>query len=178
MSLDEGRLVLRNLDARVKMFISANILDWAKQSILPQVIIMAQAANLPEKFIQGIDVEQSGPFQITFFNDWSGKWDEPLAKWFNYGTKRNYVIENIVKHPKGGYRTGHSHEKIDHPTTRTQHPKVLHWKKNGVSHFARRVIHPGFPKTEAIERGVELGLPIWTKRIQEETKRYILAHRE
>ena len=156
-----------------------NILDSRMESLFNNVVIpemkrVAAAMLLPDKFIEGISFVKKGRNAGSVINTFGGA-DLPLAAWFNYGTKRNYKIEPKVKHPAGAKRAERDKEDIGGGSV--SHPTVLHWKgSGGKDFFAKSVIHPGFPKTLAMEFGLGQGITMLKNKIpeiiKEEEKRF------
>ena len=145
--------------------------QWIRDTVLAKAIALAYAANMPIGFIEGLQiVETATGFQL--YNDWAGEFGEPLAKWFEDGT-RTHWIEPKVKHPPGGNVQGRSTEKAEHGDgTTVQHPSVLHWTKNGVSFFSKGHYVRGIPKFAVMKNALESGgqeLAIKIREYQEST---------
>jgi len=113
----------------VNQILDTNMEFYMDKYMIPEVKRAAQAANVPEGFVNGIGFVRTGDNEGDVINTW-GTEDLPLAKWFNYGTKDHGS--------KGNW--------------------PLRWrsKKTGVEIFARFV--RGVPKTLAMEIGIELGM--------------------
>ncbi len=142
----------------------------------------ADAAGLPEKFRDGIELRRNDSGASATSPEWSvintfrGKFGEPLAEWFEEGTKRGYVIRPKLDHPgaaSGTDQQPHSgfgqrnREEDDEPrniyterdvahvehgddTTR-QHPSVLSWLTGGIRVFRKQVKHPGREPVAAMD---------------------------
>lgn len=54
--------------------------------MIPEIQRVAQAANVPKGFIDGIKFVKTDNNEGNIINTWGTK-DVPLALWFNYGTK-------------------------------------------------------------------------------------------
>lgn len=144
-----------NLEQKVNQIINDNMEEWFKTIVIPEAKRMSEAMNLPEKFTSAIQYRQLGKGKGQVVNNF-GSPDVPLAIFFNYGTKRNYVIEPKVKHAKIRPRAPRDTEKVGDNSV--VHPEALHWiAPTGEHVFRKRVIHPGFPKTLAMQFGVEQG---------------------
>lgn len=113
----------------VNAILDTNMEFYMAEYMVPEVKKAAQAANVPEGFVLGIEFERTGDNEGEVINTW-GTEDLPLALWFNYGTRDHGS--------KGNW--------------------PLRWrsKKTGVEIFARYV--RGVPKTLAMEIGMELGM--------------------
>lgn len=119
---------------------------------------MAVAAGLPREFVDGVKARVEGN-DVIVYNDWTGPFGEPLATFFNNGTKP-HEIRPKVEHPQGGHALpGRSHEQIDPPDKKVQHPRALHWKKGGFNFFAKSVWNPGLASTRVFEAGREEARP-------------------
>lgn len=154
----------------------------AEQTLLAEVVRYASAANLPDKFIRGLELREAiHGDEITYevFNTWTNEFGLPLAEWFDKGTANNYLIEPKVTHdtigldaPSAGaphrtdtetefetLQTERDRARIDHNETgySVQHPSVLYWERDGEKHWRRTVIHPGRPAVNAVQRGLEAG---------------------
>ena len=115
-------------------------------TIIAQIKSVAQAANLPQGFIDGVKFVKTKDNAGEVINTWGSK-DKPLARWFNYGTTRHWI------EPKNG--------------------KVLAWKGKSGSHaqaiyfqgtskegdmlYSKGHYVSGVPRTEAMEIGFTLG---------------------
>ncbi len=113
----------------VNAILDTNMEFFMKEYMLPEVKMAAQAANVPEGFVLGIEFMRTGDNEGDVINTW-GTEELPLAKWFNYGTRDHGS--------KGNW--------------------PLRWrsKKTGIEIFAQYV--RGVPKTLAMEIGIELGI--------------------
>jgi hypothetical protein len=172
MSLDftdhtRGHLI--NVKTQVNDFLDSRMEYYYDKFVIPEVKAVARAANLPEAFVESFEFRKTGRNKGKVVNTLGTK-DEPLAKWFNYGTKRNYPIEPKVKHPEGTERAARDADEVG--DGQVQHPTVLHWidPNTGEDRFASIVIHPGFPKTEAMEIGVRLGMKTLIPEVKKDVK--------
>ena len=113
----------------VNKILDTNMELLMKDHMIPEVKRAAQAANVPEAFVLGIEFIRTGDNEGDVINTW-GTDELPLAKWFNYGTRDHGS--------KGNW--------------------PLRWrsKKTGVMIFAQYV--RGVPKTLAMEIGIDLGM--------------------
>lgn len=147
-----------SLNEKLATVIDTNAERWFRDYIVEECKRMAQAMFLPDKFVEGIDLRYHGHGRAAVVNTF-GTPDVPLAKFFNYGTRRNYIIEPKVTHNKtvARLRSPRDKEDVGDKTKKVVHPEALKWDGPDGPVFARRVIHPGFPKTLAMEFGVETG---------------------
>ncbi len=144
-----------NAKNNVNTFLDNKMEDYYNRYVIPEIKAIGRAANAPEAFIESFKFVKTGRGRGKIINTLGSK-ELPLAKWFNYGTKRNYLIETKVKHPKGARRA--EREKEDIGGGHVSEPMTLHYvDDNGVDHFPETVIHPGQPKTLVMEKGVTSG---------------------
>lgn len=164
---DHSRGKMINVRSQVKDFIDDNMEDNYNRFIIPEIKAISRAANLPEAFVESFAFVKTGPNRGKIINTLGTK-QNPLAKYFNYGTKRNYPITTKVLHPEGTPRA--EREKEDIGGGSVSEPSTLHYvDAGGIDHFPKMVIHPGFPRTLAMEVGLRLG----QKRLIAEVKNQI-----
>lgn len=96
--------------------------------MIPEVKSAARAANVPQKFVDGIKFVRTGNNEGDVVNVW-GTREKPLALWFNYGTKDHGALGNWA----------------------------LHWK-NAAGDDIYAMFVRGVPRTEAMEIGIQLGI--------------------
>ncbi len=149
------RQKLRDLEVQTNDLIDQNMEAWFNEIVIPEAKRFATAMFLPQDFIEAIEFRKTGKNSGRVVNNFGGP-DVPLAVWFNYGTKRNYDIRPKVEHPEGSVRAARDREDVGEG--HVQHPTMLHWiDEYGQEHFAKVVVHPGFPQTLAMQFGVEQG---------------------
>ena len=148
----------------IRKIIRENTVEKAKS--------FASAANMPDEFVDGIEVRDggftaAGVMDYDIVNTFKGKFGEPLAEWFEEGTKRNYKIRPKLDHPVIGFSdaaptqgAGYADRMEDEEPrniyterdvayvehgdeTRRQHPAVLSWERDGVRYYRKEVTHPG-----------------------------------
>ena len=147
---------IQSLEQETNQFLDDHMEELYNTWVIPEVKRMAEAMLLPSEFVDSIRFEKTGQNQGKVINDF-GVPDLPLAVWFNYGTKRFYPITPKVQHPEGASPRA-TRDTEDVGEGHIQHPSVLHWvDESGKDHFRKKVIHPGFPKTLAMEFGVNEG---------------------
>ena len=119
----------------------------------------AEAANLPKEYMKGLTLtlvetgQSRQKWQIT--NTWKGKRGEPLASWFERGTKRNYPIIPRIHQPPKTKREKERTPKYAKPSTGAS---LLHWERpSGQHHYRAKVIHPGQPRSDAMKKGFIAG---------------------
>lgn len=121
---------------KVNRILDVNMEFIMKTYMIPEVKRAAQAANVPEAFVLGIEFVRTGDNEGDIINTW-GSEDTPLALWFNWGT-------------------------IDHGSKGNW---PLRWKSKQTgemiyAHFVR-----GVPRTEAMEIGIELGINVLKQQV-------------
>ena len=143
--------------------------------VLNEAQSLAAAAGLPDKWIEGLEVAEVGWNEFHLVNTFAGEFGEPLAQWFEEGTKRNYPITPKVEHADVGQYTDRDLEEMEHGDhTIRQHPPVLAWHRDGEWHFRRKVIHPGIEGAWVMKRAVEEGTP----KVQEGLYWFLVKHPE
>ena len=146
--------VQRDLHAFLEETIYASI----RRYVLDKARSFALASNLPDKFADGMEFIRTGPYEYRLVNKWRGKWGEPLAQWFEEGTKNNYIIEPKIMHRDLDQYMGRDRARIAHGDgTQTHHPRFLAWFREGMWHFRRRVIHPGRIATNIMQKALDEG---------------------
>lgn len=126
---DVALLQLKTLTPTVQDYIVNNLESLVQKYVIPECRLVAQAINVPQGFIEGINYKMLSKDTFQIYNDW-GNSKKPLAIWFNYGTK-------------------------DHGPVVADR---LHWidKTTGEPIYARWV--RGVPRTMAMETGIEAGM--------------------
>ena len=109
-----------------------------ERHLLEPTIRLASAANMPTGFIKGIKLKQDGKNYIIY-NDWTGEKGEPLAEFFEYGTKRHYIAPKSRGDPaaKGA--------------------KSLHWMKDGLTFFSKGHYVSGITAYNVMKTGISNG---------------------
>lgn len=166
------KMAKSQIKKKFKKFIERNGEKMVRDLVYKEMIQMAHAANMPDAFIKGIKFKKISKTRFRIYNDWKGPFNEPFAKWFEYGTKKNYPITPKVQHPKAFRRVTRDQERIEHGDgTVVQHPSVLHWVKDGKHFFADEVIHPGIHGNKPMNTGFNIGkkkiTDIVNKKIQQ-----------
>lgn len=163
MSVDIGFeditiIQLRESKDKVNIELDAQMETLFNSIIIPECKAMARAANAPQEFIDGFKFVKTGRNHGKVINTF-GSPDVPLAKWWNYGTKKNYLIEPKVQHPRDAERAPRDIEQVgDDDEIKVVHPSMLKITlPDGSVIFRPAAIHPGIEKSLAMERGVEVG---------------------
>lgn len=130
--IDVSIIQLQALVPAVQEYINNNLEDLIKSELLPEMRLIAQAVNVPQKFIDGIKHVMVSKNTFKIINTW-GTRDKPLALWFNYGTKKHFIA------PLG--------------------PWPLHWiTPEGKHAYSKGHMVRGVPQTLAMELGIDLGV--------------------
>ncbi len=126
-------------------------------TIIAEIKAIAQAANIPQGFIDGVKFRRTAPNKGQVINTW-GTEKTPLAIYFNYGTSKHWI------------------EPVN--------AKALAWKGGGGRHataiyfqgstnkgtkFSKGHYVSGVPRTEAMQIGFRIG----KKRLAEEASKII-----
>ncbi len=142
---------LEELEDTTNDYLDSNMEAWYDEFIVEEIKRIATAMNLPQKFVDGVAFVKTGKNEGKVINTW-GTQEKPLAKWFNDGTT-NYDISSTGDWP-------------------------LHWVSASgddvyVSTKNKPVHHPGFPKTQAMEIGIQIGQKELQERARQETNSYL-----
>ncbi len=125
-------------------------------TIITEIKAIAQAANIPQGFIDGVKFVKTGPNKGQIINTW-GTDEKPLAIWFNYGTTQHWIEPKAggVLAWEGGGR----------------HATAIYFQgeKSAGIKFSKGHYVSGVPRTEAMERGYTIG----KKRLAEEASKII-----
>ena len=79
-----------------------------KKTILMEMISSSYAANMPKSFIKNIKLNKINDTTYEIKNEWKGPNDEPLAKFFEYGTRDHYIKGNpFLVWTSQGPQSGH-----------------------------------------------------------------------
>ena len=135
-------------------------------TIVKEMIAYSNAAGMPKGFIDGITVKHkataNGKSTWTITNTWVGENGEPLAHWFEEGTKRNYPIEPRIYQEANKRRPKYAKE--------SYLPSMLHWERPAGKHyFRRKVIHPGQPPRRPMAKGFEAGQKALVEKIKRDS---------
>ncbi len=128
---------LQSVEPKTQEYLDDNMESMFNQYVILEVKSIATAMNLPQKFVDGIKFVKTGKNEGKVVNTW-GTPNEPFAKWFNNGVS-----------PFEIFSTG---------------DWALHWTSSlsgeevYVSTKNKPVKHPGFPQTNAMEIGIEIGM--------------------
>ena len=79
-----------DLKVQINNILDAYMEDLFNEYIIDEIRIIAAAANMPRHFIAGVKFVKTGKNEGEVINTWGTK-DEPLAKWFNYGTAQHWI---------------------------------------------------------------------------------------
>ena len=115
-------------------------------TIIAQIKSVAQAANLPQGFIDGVKFVKTKDNAGEVINTWGSK-EKPLARWFNYGTTRHWIEPKNAKVLAWKGKSG-------------SHAQAIYFQgtsKEGDMLYSRGHYVSGVPRTEAMEIGFNLG---------------------
>lgn len=128
-------------------------------TIIAEIKILAQAANLPQGFIDGVKFRRIAPNRGVVINTW-GTEKKPLARWFNYGTVQHW-IEPLD--PDGV---------LAWENKSGRNASAIYFQgesKEGDMMFSKGHYVAGVPRTEVMERGFQIG----KKQLAEESGRIV-----
>ena len=151
----------------------AELAGIVRDIVFDEVRRAAEAAGMPQGFVDALEFNEIGPGEYEIVNDWSrppDKWREtpyPLAKWFEYGTDRHWVA------PRGkaaGFSDVLTWIRGDPDKDR---PQAIYSKSyeppEGTRLFSKGHYVSGIPAIEPMHRGFEQGL----RRLQD----YLAHHK-
>ena len=118
-----------------------------KETIVTEIKLIAAAANVPQGFIDGVKFVKTDPNKGEIINTW-GTEEEPLAKWFNYGTTMHWVEPTKA----GGV--------LAFPASGGRNATAIFFQgnaKKGDTIFSGGHYVSGVPRTEAMEIGFNIG---------------------
>jgi len=168
---DITRIELMSIPIDVRDYLDENMDKYYNNFVIPEIQAVARASNAPDEFVNGFKFVKTGKAKGKIINTW-GTQDNPLARYWNYGTKKNYEIRPKVEHPE---RRETRDRDIVGDKGQRQHPESLRWiDQTGRRVFAKVVIHPGVEKTLAMEKGIETG----TRRMKQQLVRDIKNEKE
>jgi len=148
---DITRIEMREAKRKVNDELDKGMESYYNNFVIPEIMRISKASNLPEQFINGFKFVKTGRNRGKIINNW-GTPEKPLAKWFNYGTKEKIWIEPKTeggvlafasKGPSGG-----------------RNPSAIFFKgagtpKAGSTIFSKGHYITGQRDTHAMERGLE-----------------------
>lgn len=152
MSIDQALEDLSKLEETTRQYIIENLDQLMKDNVIFEIISAAHASNLPKEFINGIAWRRTGPLSGKIVNTW-GDSQKPLALWFNDGT-----VDHWIQPLKPG-------GVLAWPATFGRNATAIFFMGNaqpGDMLFSKGHFVKGIPKTEVMQRGINIGM----KRLQ------------
>ncbi len=126
-------------------------------TILSEMILASQAANMPESFIKNIKLKKISDTQYEIENAWAED-GKPLAVWHEYGTDRHWIEP---KKPGGV---------LAFPAKEGRNANAIYYKSSGVQEgdmiFSKGHYVSGLPALEPMSRGFKIGI----KRMEAELR--------
>lgn len=148
-----------DLRIQINEILDANMENLFNEYVVDEIRIIAAAANMPRHFIDGVKFVKTGKNQGEIINIWGTK-DEPLAKWFNYGTTMHW-IEPLD--PDGV---------LAFPATGGKNASAIFFQggqQEGDTMFSKGHYVSGVPRTEVMEIGYRVG----SKRLSVEASKIV-----
>ena len=164
MSL-QAQTLQSDLEKEIPRFVSENMETWINETILKDVLTFARASNMPKSFIDSIKIESiDGGYAVT--NDWKGKNDEPLARFFEYGTTDHWIEPRDPKGVLAWSAVAHSKQR---------NPSAIYYQnkqtKKGDALFSKGHYVSGLPALEPMNRGLEKGKVRLYRKMKTEIKK-------
>ena len=145
-------------------FLEENMEDWINQTVIKEMKAFALAAALPDAFLAGITLTKiPNGYRIT--NTWS-KDDKPLADYFEFGTRDHWIQP---KNPDGVLAWGAPGSSGEH------HGSAIYFQsgnKKGTSLFSKGHYVSGIARSDAMQRGYDIGMIQLKILISDETEKY------
>ena len=116
-------------------------------TIIAEMRALSDAAGLPPAFKDSIRFVKTAPNEGDIINEW-GDEKKPLARWFNYGTRRHWIEPVRAKVLAWKHKAG-------------IHAQAIFFQgraKKGDWLFSTGHYVSGVPRTEVMERGLERGM--------------------
>jgi len=135
------------LKEQINNILDAYMKELFNDYIVDEIRIIAAAANMPKHFIAGVKFVKTGRNEGEIINTW-GSQEEPLAKWFNYGTSQHW-IEPLD--PDGV---------LAFPAVSGRNASAIFFQggaKEGDTMFSKGHYVSGVPRTEVMEIGYRIG---------------------
>jgi len=113
-------------------------------TIIDEIKSLAQAANMPKSFVDGVKFKRTGKNKGEVINTW-GTEEIPLARFFNYGTSKHWIEpKNKKALAFGGGGT---------------HAQSIYFQGSAPAgtKFSKGHYVSGVPKTLVMERGFNIG---------------------
>lgn len=165
MTFAEMEKIRTDLKKAIPEFVMENLVSWINSTVLRSVMSFSRASNMPKPFIDHIKIENiNGGYAIT--NDWKGKNDEPLAKFFEFGTVDHWI------EPKDPY--GVLAFPIVAPN-KQKHASAINFKssqaKTGKTAFSKGHYVSGIYGYQPMTRGHEKGMEKFNRKITSEIQK-------
>jgi hypothetical protein len=116
-------------------------------TIIEEIRVIADAANVPKSFAEHVKFIKTGPNIGKIINTW-GTEDNPLARYFNYGTSTHW-IEPLTADGVLAWEA-----------TEGRNPSAIYFQgqsEEGDVLFSKGHYVAGVPRTEVMERGFNIG---------------------
>jgi len=116
-------------------------------TIISEIKIIGAAANVPQKFVDGVKFRKTSANKGEVINTW-GTEEVPLARYFNYGTSLHWVESTTPGKP------------LAFPNVGGTHARAIYFqgaKSKGNTMFSMGHYVSGVPRTEVMEIGYNIG---------------------
>ena len=131
---------------RIDEILDAFMEPLMKNTIVAEIKALGFAANLPQKFMDGVKFIKTEKNKGMIVNTWGTK-DRPLAIFFNYGTIQHWIEPTTAQVLAWSSSIG-------------QNPQAIFFQgesKEGDMLFSKGHYVSGVPRTEVMERGFNIG---------------------
>lgn len=169
---DITRIEMREAKRKVNDELDKGMESYYNNFVIPEIMRISKASNLPESFINGFKFVKTGRNRGKIINTW-GTPEKPLAKWFNYGTKEKIWIEpktegGVLAFASKGASGGKNASAINYQSSKTP--------KTGSMLFSKGHYVTGQPKTEAMERGYDSSKRVLIRTATKDTEEKVNKH--
>lgn len=166
MSVQEAIQQINELEPKTQQYIKENLATLVEDTFLFECRAMAFAANLPDKFIDGLAYIITGPMSFKLINTW-GSEEKPLAKWFNDGTTDHWIA------PLGDYPLHWKAGDAD----KARNASAIFFESAEISEgqdmYSYGHMVSGLPATHSMERAIERAKKRFLTLVLKNSKSYV-----
>lgn len=133
--------------------------EIVRDTIFSEIISACQAANMPEKFIDSIEMTRTSDTEFVIENTWKED-DKPLAVFFEYGTRDHWI------EPKDGGVLAWESKGPESGQKKAIYSK-RHDNKEGDVLFSKGHYVTGLPALEPMHNGFRIGYKRMRERLED-----------
>lgn len=163
MHFDLTALRLESAPFRLTQYITLNLENWVRQTILEEIVRAAHGYEAIYR--QNLRIERTGPLAFNIVFSYTGSNGEPLAGVFlERGTKPHKIRSRYKLFLRWFTQTAAAKFFPQFNKVRGNIQQV---------HFAKEVNHPGTTGLQAMSIGAQYGMPKLMTKIIAETNRFL-----